>query len=298
MAKTAFVVGGDGQIGRALVSALRSRGWEVQSTVLEPIPPTDAQWCLDLSQETEKWLLPSRVEAAFLCAAIPSLAQCRNEPALTACINVAQTLALAQRLIQRGAFVLVPSTNLVFDGEKSNRSVDDAVCPKTEYGRQKADLEKGFQQLGASAAVIRLTKVIGESMPLFENWRRELEAGNSIRPFSDMKLAPVSLALTVEVMIRIVEQRCPGLFQLSPPDELSYSDAAYAIARALNKDSRLIQPILAAQSPQTLEHVPRYGTLDVSRVRDELGIVPPPSRTVIAEWIERRLRSGSDRDGG
>lgn len=298
MSETALVVGGDGQIGRALVSVLHERGWEVRSTVLEPIPPTPSQWSLDLARDPAGWPIPERVDVAFLCAAVPSLAQCRDRPQQTARINVINTLALAQRLVQRGAFVLVPSTNLVFDGEKPFRSSADTVCPMTEYGRQKADLERGFMSLGASAAVVRLTKVIGESMPLFERWCCELQAGRVIQPFSDMNLAPVSLALTVDVMVRIVESRLSGMFQLSPPDEIAYSDAAYEIAQTLGIGRELIQPILTTHASQTLECVPKYGTLDVSRIRNELGIVPPPARIAIAEWIERRLISGQGRNDG
>ena len=85
---------------------------------------------------------------------------------------------LAQALSASGAFPVLLSTNLVFDGTVPYRGPDDPVCPRTEYGRQKAAAERAV--LAAGGAVVRLTKVLGPDDPLVTGWVARLRRGEPV----------------------------------------------------------------------------------------------------------------------
>ena len=52
-------------------------------------------------------------------------------------------------------------------------------------------------RLGGEVAVIRLSKVIGRHLPLFETWRRELLCGRTVDAFNDLRMAPISMPKVV-----------------------------------------------------------------------------------------------------
>lgn len=99
-------------------------------------------------------------------------------------LDVVGTLRLAHLLAEHGCFVVVISSNLVIDGIKPFRLPDEPTCPRTEYGRQKAEVEAALANLGDRAALIRLTKVFHARMPLTLGWVQSLREGKPIRLFA------------------------------------------------------------------------------------------------------------------
>src|SRR5437764_879665 len=90
--------------------------------------------------------------------------------------------------------VLIVGADGVFDGQHPHRLPTDPVSPVTEYGRQKAEVERHLLTMDAPAAVVRLTKVLQPGFPLLRGWVDALKIGEPILPFSDMVMAPVTLA--------------------------------------------------------------------------------------------------------
>lgn len=271
-----LIVGADGLLGQALVNRLRRAGG---APVIETTRRADAMGrqtiFLDLAQDPTTWRLPEGVTGAVLCAAVTSLERCRREPEFSTRINVHHTSTLAERLAVAGAFVVFPSTNLVFDGARPNENAETTPCPRTAYGRQKAAAERRLLALGPRAAVVRLTKVLGPGTPLLLQWKETLQHGDPIRPFSDRVMAPLPVAFVVEALARILERRLAGVFQLSGAEDIAYADAARRLAQRLGAPAELIQPILSADIPG-LEPGPAHTTLDMTRARAELKLAPPP----------------------
>lgn len=266
-----LIVGGDGLIGRALAERLTRDGKTVLRTTLLPEPGAEV---LDLSRDADRWTPPRPVSVAFLLAAVPSLEYCRTHPAESRAINVEGTLALAATLARQGALIVFPSSNLVFDGSTPLQRADAPLSPRTEYGHQKAEVEGRLREL-PETCVVRLTKVLGRSTPLLTQWAAALQAGQTIRPFADMPMAPVPLALVVEALVRIAAARLRGVVQISATDDITYEQAARHLADRLAAEPALVQPIRTAQSGLAFEHVPPHTTLDTTRLRVELGLTPP-----------------------
>lgn len=267
-----LVVGADGMIGRALTQRLRGEGWPVVRTVRAAEAGAVA---LDLSGDVAAWSPPCEVGAAYLCAAVTSLEDCRRDPARSRAVNVCAAAALARTLARRGAVVLFPSTNLVFDGSRPFERADAPVAPATEYGRQKAEAERLLLGMAGPIGIVRFTKVLGPRAPLLARWAGDLRQGRPVHPFADMVLAPVPLEFAVDVLVRAARERMGGILQVSGPQDVSYEAVARHIARRVGASETLVQPVEAAASGFRPEHVPRHTTLDMTRLQRELGMTPP-----------------------
>ena len=267
-----LVVGADGMIGRCLAERLLQAGHTVVRTVRWPDPDAVT---LDLTRDAGTWEVPTTFGVAYLCAAVTSLEDCRTKPAESTAVNVTGTVALARRLMQQGTLVVFPSSNLVFCGSVPFQRPDACLTPLNEYGRQKAEAERQLQACSGRVCIVRFTKVLGPRAPLLTHWVRELGQGHAIHPLAGPVLAPLSLDFAVEVLQRIGRARPTGILQASGPHDVSYAAVARHVARRMGADPKLVQPIDAAASGRTMEHVPRYTTLDTERLRRELQLLPP-----------------------
>jgi len=200
---------------------------------------------------------------------------CRREPAESAIVNVRNTVALAKTLVEIGVLVIFLSTNMVYDGSKPFRKADDPVCPRTEYGRQKSGAEQELSGLGDLISIVRFTKVLGVNALPFKGWIQALQRGEVICPFSDMVLSPVPLPFAIRVLHRIAELRLSGIVQVSAERDVTYEQVARYIAKCIRADADLVQPIRSREANPQLEAIPRYTTLDMTRLRMELEMDPP-----------------------
>ena len=262
-----LVVGGDGLIGRALCESYRAAGVPCLTTSRRAGQHVQ----LDLAASPHTWALAETYSAAFLCAGCTKLADCEAHPAESALLNVTRTTELAQKLWERGAFVVFLSTNLVFDGNKAFPSVDDAPNPTTAYGRQKAEAEKILRELGDRMAIVRLTKVVHPAMALLLNWKDALRRREVIHPYSDVAFSPIPLEYVVHALQLVAARRREGVIHLSAETDLSYASLAASLAEKLEVPPDLVQPQLAPGP------APRFGTL---RMRPEdVALLKPPAAT-------------------
>ena len=111
-----LLVGGDSEIGAWTFRHLLTAGKSVAATTRRTGRAAPTRPFLNLAADLSAWEPPSGVTAACILAAHARLAACAADPAGTAHVNVDQTLALADKLIERGIHVLFLSTNQVFDG--------------------------------------------------------------------------------------------------------------------------------------------------------------------------------------
>jgi dTDP-4-dehydrorhamnose reductase len=277
----AVVIGADGAIGGALFDRLKQADGAVVGTSRRV---GSSFLHLDLEGEPRAWQLPDRANVAYLCAAAASLDGCRQQPAQTRRINVEGTLEAAKRLRDRGAHVVFLSTNQVFDGIGPRQPALARPNPQTEYGRQKAETERELLASG-QATVVRFTKVLGPSPPLFRSWLNALRKGEPIEPFHDMAIAPIPLTFAVDVLKSAGDRRLGGVVQASGEMDISYAEIARALAARLQADPDLIRPISIADRGVSREAAPWNTTLDASRI-EGLGLTPPPVWDTIAASFE------------
>jgi dTDP-4-dehydrorhamnose reductase len=281
-----LVVGADSSIGAAAARRLVKAGIDVIGTTRRSSGDCVSRWRLDLAEAPECWQLSQApVTVAVLCAAVTSVDRCREAPAATRRVNVEGTLALARRLREAGAHVVFLSTNQVFDGERPRRPAGDPTCPRTEYGRQKAEVEGELLRDGG-ATVVRLTKVVAPGMAVLRGWADALRRGEAVAPFTDMVFAPVPLDFVAGTLVRVGERRAGGIVQISGERDVSYAEVAARLARRLGAPEALVRPVSYVTKGLPPESAPCHTTLDDSRLRGEFGQAPPAVWETIDSLIE------------
>ncbi len=199
--------------------------------------------------------------------------------------NVERTLRLADLLRGRGAHVVFPSSNLVFDGSRPRTPADARPAPRTDYGRQKADAERRLLAEG-QATVVRFGKVLAPGAAWLRQWGEALLRGEPVCPFHDMVVSPVPLAFAAEVLARTGECRPGGVIQVTGEQDVTYAAVAYRLADRLGAARSLVRPCSFATRGLPPEMAPRNTTLDVGRLGSALGLVPPPVWATIDAAIE------------
>ncbi len=272
-------------IGAALADHFTGRGWQVQSTTRRRDQVDGDHPYLDLAAPQTQ--LPA-ADVVILAAAVARIGDCEAEPLATRQINVDGTLAVAKQLAGQGAHILLLSSDKVFDGSVPLRDRNDPVSPACEYGRQKADAEAGILALGDQGAVLRLSKVVEPGLELLAGWARDLAAGQGIKPFHDLYLAPVSVDLVMEVATHIAEARAGGIYHCTGGEDRSYVDLARILAMEAGFDPGLIQPGSCRTANMPAAARPRYTTLEMSLEENRWGITAPAFEATALSIIKRK----------
>lgn len=256
---SALIVGVDAMIGSALYARLKLDGTEVHGTSHAGKNPGDI--ILDLAGDPKTWPPLPKADVAYFCAAVSKLDACENDPKAAHKVNVTGTLALARRLAESGAFTVFLSSNHVFDGTKPHRKAGEPPSPITEYGRQKAETEKGIT--GLQGAVLRLTKVIAPGDPRIGAWHKDLKEGKSVTAFADIFLSPVTLQNVLGALTSIGQTRVPGIYQISGKEDFSYFDLARAVARHTKADEARVTAGSGAAAGIPAAFRPRYSSYEI-----------------------------------
>ncbi|HTV26516.1 MAG TPA: sugar nucleotide-binding protein, partial [Xanthobacteraceae bacterium] len=217
-------------------------------------------------------------------AAVARIAACAADPGGTAYINVTQTAALIERLLGRGIYVLFLSTNQVFDGNLPQMPTDAPYSPISEYGRQKMRAEMMLREhmaRGAPAGILRLAKVVSPKMPLVEAWAANLAAGKTINAFSDMTLAPTPIDRVCKAITALLHERPSGIFQLTGPRDITYTQVGRLLATRLNADLSLVRPTRARDAGLPEGSTPHHTTLESRDLQNRYGIEVPDVGVVI-----------------
>lgn len=267
-----LVVGADGLLGSAVASRLEAQGCPLIRTSRRGAPGTIP---LDLAALPATWSPPPGIAAAVLCAAITSTDECRSRPEECRRVNLEATCELGRRLADAGVRIVFLSTNMVFDGSTPFTPAAAPRSPKTAYGRMKAEAEEWLLSLGTGTTVVRLTKVIGHTLPVIDQWRDSLGRGEPIRPLADLVIAPVPLDLATTVIAAAAREPLGPILQVSAKADISYADVATRLAARWGAASDLVRPATTADLRLALEHLPAHTTLDASAGRDRLGIASP-----------------------
>ena len=265
-------------MGAALAAHFESEGDDVTATTRRSERVAQKRPFLDLREPSERWPRLS-TDVAFFCASETSVSRCEADPVGTRAINVTACVDLARGLLGSGAFVCIPSSTLVFSGERAGYSTDEEPSPACEYGRQKAALEEAMLALGSErVGIVRVGKIVSAQVPLFRDWMSALRLGGTIRAFEDMVMAPVALSAVCEVFARLADMRTAGILHFTASEDLSYVEAARILARELEVPPERVR---SERRPPSVVAAPAHTMLDSTATRAKLGIEIPDPQTAI-----------------
>jgi dTDP-4-dehydrorhamnose reductase len=270
-----LLIGGDSALARSLAQEAKRRGRPVIATTRRRNEAhADTRPLLDLADEASTRSFQCEIGdeggTAVLLAAVSSIDACRQDPEGTRRVNVKHTLQLAAQLAGQGWRLILPSTNLVFNGRTPLPTPQTPTSPQTEYGRQKRDCEEGLAKIVGDSLVVRLGKIITPGMPLFRTWKEALRRNEQVQAFGDYMLAPLGSTEACRAILDLDEINVHGIFHLSPREELSYAQAAMVIATTLGLSTDIVHPISARWTIPD-EQMTRHPALDPHATEALLG---------------------------
>jgi dTDP-4-dehydrorhamnose reductase len=270
-----LLLGRDGQLGRALLAALRapdsSKNFEVTAL---------GRMELDFADPSAMRAAVERVrpELVVNAAAYTAVDKAESEPELAMRVNAESVGALGEEALKVGARVVHYSTDYVFDGEKAGAYAEtDATRPLNVYGRSKLAGEEALLASGAEAVILRTSWVYA---PWGKNFVRTMlrmgELQKEVRVVDDQVGTPTSAqdlaAATVNVVEKWNGQR--GIYQAAARGAVSWCGLARKIFQLAKMDVT-VTPI-KSEDWATPARRPKNSQLDCTKLEREFGVRLPP----------------------
>ena len=182
---------------------------------------------------------------AVIFAGISGYENCANEPNSWN-INVTCTVGLSEFLMSKGLRVAVISSSAVFSSTTDAADEYTPVNPDSEYGRQKAEMEKlsialAGNQNHSALTIVRPTKVMCKNTKIFLNWQEHILQDKNLIVFEDLFIAPISLDYFCKSLTSIILSNKPGIYHLSGDQSVSYASLALKYASALRPEFKKIK---------------------------------------------------------
>lgn len=242
-----LVVGGTGYLGRALTAAARASGHAVRATgstefdLRQPIPHLDT-------------------DVVVNCGYV------RRGPDLQA-VTVDGAIALARVAAAQGVRLIQLSTDLVFAGRPEPYTPEDVPDPVDDYGRAKAEMERGVLAALPHALVVRTSLLWGASEPgPQERLVQRACAGEPITFFTDEVRCPIEVAVLARRLVDELAAPTRGIVHLVGDEPLDRLAFAHRIADRLGLDASGLRGGTAASGAP-----PRSGRVVLSRLRPPWG---------------------------
>ncbi|MEO8757107.1 MAG: dTDP-4-dehydrorhamnose reductase [Devosia sp.] len=292
-----LLFGKDGQVGRALQSALAPLGEVVA------LGRADA----DFSQPESLAAIihAQRPDVVVNAAAYTAVDAAEDDRERAWTINAGAVGAIGEAARRSGALVVHYSTDYVFDGLSLAPYEETApTSPESVYGASKLAGEALLRESGARHVIFRTSWVyapIGKNFPL--TILRLAEERDTLNVVADQIGAPTPAALVAEMTaVAILQANADamklGLYHLAPAGETSWhSLAQFLIGEALDAGAGFkltpaaILPILAREYPVKARR-PGNSRLDTERLRATFGVTLPAWQDGIRQLITNLRTEG------
>lgn len=277
-----LVIGGNGQVGHALLHRLAPLGEVVATTRTGLLP--DGRSCL-AADVADTGSLAGVVQQAAAdvvinASAYTAVDRAEDEPELAHRINAEAPRALAAACAAAGVPLVHFSTDYVFDGNGTRPyREDDATAPLGVYGASKWAGEQAVRESGAAHKIFRLCWVHGPRGANFVlTMLRLARERDHLRVVADQVGAPTSALRIADALARALaaQPALSGTWHLSAEGETSWHGFATAIfqgavERGLLARAPTVEAITSAQFPMRARR-PAYSRLDTARFQRDFGL--------------------------
>lgn len=253
-----LIAGATGLLGSSLAPVLATAGHDV----LRHGNTKSADVCCNLSdrESTEQMIDAAKPDVIVNLVALTDVDFCEMHPDAAYRANVlsVQNLCSAIKLAGRRSHLVHLSTDMVYDG----------VGPHSERNvtiRNTYALSKLAGELAASDVVntVLRTNFIGRSRVAgrasLSDWLFASLTGQvAINVFDDIFFNPISIATLCSMLVRVVNDRPPGLFNLGARDGFSKAQMAFEFADCLGLSTHAV----------TRSSIDRMVSLEARRPKD------------------------------
>ena len=284
----ALVIGGTGLVGNALLRAWAARGAEVSAATYH-CHASGGFLQLDMQDaaRVQSLLAEKRPEVVAVPAANPFVDYCELHPVETRRVNVEGTLNVARACREIGARMIFYSSDYVFDGVKGIYTEEDAPCPINEYGRQKAEAERGVLAADPRNLVIRTSGAYGwqwEPKNFVLQIIKNLAEGKTLSVADDLRYNPTYVENLAEMTVELCSAGAGGIFHVVGSEEIARYAFAVRVAKAFALNPGLLRPLPVSEIHSPTPR-PRESSLRTDKVRAAVALSP----IGVAEGLSRML---------
>ncbi len=273
-----LVLGGGGQVGRALARTAWPKGWTVDVRSRGAWPGG-----VDLTDETAlaRALEAPAPDVVVNAAAYTAVDKAEDEPDAAYAVNAAAPARLAALCREQGAALIHISTDYVFDGSGAKAwREDDPIGPLNVYGRSKAEGEAGVRDALRRHAILRTSWVYDAASKNFLTTMLRLAGERDhLRIVDDQIGAPTAAADLAEAIAKIApallgDDGTYGTYHATNSGETSWAGFADAIFAELARRGRArptVERIASADWPTPAKR-PKNSRLDGARLRETFAL--------------------------
>jgi dTDP-4-dehydrorhamnose reductase len=281
-----IVLGGQGFLGRRLVSFLRQRK---KYQVYSQSRRVDSELNLSPSdfEGFKYWLWKLRPSCIINLNALTDVDLCEQNPRLAYELNsknvrgMSEALAEYNAMVPQGTCHLVHlSTDQLYQGAGPHSESD--ANPINTYGKSKLN---GEQYVLNIAGTVLRTNFVGKSAGTekrgFTDWVYEtLVNGKKIYAFKDIMFSPIHIEALCHIIELIMLRRIPGVFNVGASSALTKADFILAFAGYLGLSCRQIELVSSSNLPGRAAR-PVDMTMEVSRFEKTFRVNCPRIDDVI-----------------
>ena len=295
------VFGGSGFLGAHVVARARvgrvvsvSRASKVPDAVRPGAKSTElTERYVDLAEPgSARALLDGlRPTHAILLTALSRVEDCERDPALAERLNVDLPGEIAKACHELDIRLVSASTDLVFDGEPPRASgyvEGDERRPKHAYGRTKAAGEDSVLEHDASAVVVRLPLLFGDSFGrgagASDSLAFALEGGASPTLFADEWRTPIDARIAAEALHELARSDVRGVLHVGGADRIDRFELGSLLLRRAQLEDSASRLVRGRRADLGMEARPRDVSLDSSRARALLAT----ELSGVREWARGR----------
>jgi len=268
----ALVIGASGQVGAALLHALRSRGHEAHGTHAQHAAPGLAHLDITDHAAVARAVAGAQPDWIFCPAGLSHVDYCEDHPAEAMAANRDGPAVAARAAEATGAGFVYYSTDYVFDGKGGPFGEDDAPRPLCIYGRSKHEGEQAVLAACRRAIVIRTSVVYGperQEKNFVYQLLRACRAGNGFRLAVDQKASPSYNPDVAAASVELAEGDLLGIWHIAGPEVLDRYTFALRISREFGLDTSKLTAVTTAALNQKAPR-PLEGGLKVAKAQTRL----------------------------
>jgi len=209
-------------------------------------------------------------------------------------VNVEGTLEAARQIARLGMRLVYLSSDYVFSGRDGPYADDARPSPGTEYGRQKAQVERELPSLAADHLVMRLSKIFGLERgdgTLLDEMAAALATGEEIAAATDQRFCPTLVTDFVNAFAAFQRSGDRGIVNVCSPESCSRHEIACRLAVAMRVARQRVRRIALHDLPSM-----RQRPLDTTMTCRRLHAVTEMEFTPLAASLERVAANYVERD--
>jgi dTDP-4-dehydrorhamnose reductase len=277
--------------------------------------------------EIERVLEETRPDWVIHCAALAILDQCEADPERARKLNTEVPARLASLIaktnisdrtypsassdnVARGgarqkgaahpagaAHLIYISTDAVFDGESGNYTEEDDPHPLSIYAKTKLEGEQAVISANPEALIARVNLFgwsINGSRALSEFFFYNLQAGKTVKGFTDVDFCPLLANDLANLLLELLEMNLHGVYHVVSRDCITKYEFALRLARQFGLDESLIVPVSIQDGGLFASRSPHL-TLRTEKLSQALGRTPPSIEDGLKKLHELYLQGYPDR---